>query len=55
MLLEGEKFEPLGSGIEVIVSKRHIFWTDTILLANFAKPKNQTLPVTSAVAVELYH
>ena len=39
MLLEGEKFEPLGSGIEVIVSKRHIFWTDTILLANFAKPK----------------
>ena len=43
MLLEGEKFEPLGSGIEVIVSKRHIFWTDTILLANFAKPKKSDL------------
>ena len=43
MLLDGEKFEPLGSGIEVIVSKRHIFWTDTILLANFAKPKKSDL------------
>lgn len=43
MLLDGEKFEPLGSGIEVIVSKKHIFWTDTVLLANFAKPKKSDL------------
>lgn len=43
MLLDGEKFEPLGNGIEVIVSKRHIFWTDTVLLANFAKPKKSDI------------
>lgn len=39
MLLDGERLEPLGSGIEVIVSKRHVFWTDTVLLANFTQPK----------------
>lgn len=43
MLLDGEKLEPLGNGIEVIVSKRHIFWTDTVLLANFAKPKRSDI------------
>lgn len=43
MLLDGEKLEPLGNGIKVIVSKRHIFWTDTVLLASFAKPKKNDL------------
>lgn len=31
--------EPLGNGIQIIVSKEHKFWTDTVLLANFAMPK----------------
>ena len=37
MLKSGEHFEPLGSGIEIIVSDNFHFSTDTILLANFAK------------------
>lgn len=43
MLLNGEKLEPLGSGVEVIVTKRHLFWTDTILLANFANPRKNDI------------
>ncbi len=43
MLLEGERLEPLGGGIEVIVSKRHIFWTDTVLLADFAQPRKNDI------------
>lgn len=39
MLKTDEHFEPLGGGIEVIVSKIHRFGTDTVLLANFSKPK----------------
>lgn len=39
MLKENEHFEPLGNGIEVIVSQIHRFGTDTVLLANFSKPK----------------
>lgn len=39
MLLVDEKLEPLGNGVNVIVSKEHMFWTDTIILANFADPK----------------
>ncbi|MDP4120706.1 MAG: methyltransferase [Bacillota bacterium] len=39
MMNPNEKLEPLGSGIEVIVSPTHKFNTDTILLANFAAPK----------------
>ncbi|MBQ2604533.1 MAG: methyltransferase [Clostridia bacterium] len=39
MLKSGEHFEPLGSGIEVIVSRENHFSTDTILLADFAAPK----------------
>ena len=39
MLKQGEHFEPLGSGIEVIVSRENHFSTDTILLADFAAPK----------------
>ena len=34
-----EKTEPLGSGIKIIVSDEHKFWTDTVLLADFASPK----------------
>lgn len=39
MLNDNEHFEPLGGGIEVIVSTVHRFGTDTVLLANFSKPK----------------
>lgn len=43
MLKDDEHFEPLGGGFEVIVSKEHGFWTDTILLADFAKPKKNDI------------
>ena len=33
------KFEPLGNGFGLWVSGNHIFGTDAILLANFAKAK----------------
>lgn len=36
----GIKFEPLGKGIGVAVSKEHTFGTDAILLANFCAAKN---------------
>lgn len=39
MLKENEHYEPLGNNIKVIVSDKHHFSTDTILLANFAMPK----------------
>ena len=39
MLLEGEKLEPLGNGVRVIVSKNHAFGTDTVLLAHFSTPR----------------
>lgn len=39
MLKEFEKLEPLGNGVEIIVSDSYHFSTDTILLANFANPK----------------
>lgn len=34
------RIEPLGNGVEVCVSDRHHFTTDTILLADFAQVKN---------------
>ncbi|MDD6251881.1 MAG: methyltransferase [Oscillospiraceae bacterium] len=37
MLRTGERLEPLGNGIEIIVSDKFCFTTDTILLANFAQ------------------
>ncbi|MBQ4128869.1 MAG: methyltransferase [Ruminococcus sp.] len=40
MLKENERFEPLGNGIEIIVSDAHHFSTDTILLADFAGVKS---------------
>ena len=39
MLKDNEELQPLGNGINVIVSDEHHFFTDTILLADFAKPK----------------
>lgn len=39
MLKENENIEPFGGGIKIIVSDEHKFWTDTILLADFAMPK----------------
>ncbi len=39
MLKNNEELQPLGNGINVIVSDEHHFFTDTILLADFAKPK----------------
>ena len=36
MLLKNERFEPLGNGIEIVVSDDFHFTTDTILLAHFA-------------------
>lgn len=39
MLLSGEHLEPLSKGCSVIVSKQHIFNTDTILLAAFSLPR----------------
>ena len=39
LLKPNEHFEPLGNGIQVIVSPTHHFSTDTILLAHFANPK----------------
>ena len=39
MLNDNEHIEPLGRGFAIIVSDIHKFSTDTILLANFAKPK----------------
>lgn len=36
---EAEHLEPLGNGVQVIVSPQHHFGTDTILLAHFAAPR----------------
>ncbi len=37
----GEKIEPLGDGMEIVVSESHTFGTDAILLANFARIKRK--------------
>ncbi len=36
MLREDERIEPLGNGMNIVVSDSHTFGTDAILLANFA-------------------
>lgn len=41
MLLENERTEPFGAGIRIIVSDEHKFWTDTVILADFAQPKKK--------------
>lgn len=38
---QGETIEPLGNGIQVIVSKNHRFYTDSILLASFSEPRRK--------------
>lgn len=45
MLKDGEHFEPLGNGIEIIVSDLFHFSTDTILLADFCKPRKNSKAV----------
>lgn len=37
--MERQRWEPLGKGISVLVSKEHSFNTDTLLLADFAMPR----------------
>ena len=39
MIKNGEHLEPLGNGIRIIVSDLFRFSTDTIILADFAKPR----------------
>ena len=41
MLLDGERWEPISSQYQIIVSKQHCFNTDTILLAHFASPRKK--------------
>ena len=43
MLLDGERWEPISSQYQIIVSKQHCFNTDTILLAHFASPRKRFL------------
>ncbi len=40
-LKTGEKLEPLGKDMSLIVSKAHTFGTDAILLADFSNPKKK--------------
>lgn len=40
-LFDGEKLEPLGKNLSIIVSKEHTFGTDAVLLADFALPKSR--------------
>lgn len=37
----GEKIEPLGNSLRIVVSESHTFGTDAILLANFASVKRK--------------
>lgn len=37
-----ERTEPLGNGVRIFVSENHHFTTDTILLADFSRPKKGT-------------
>lgn len=41
MLKDKEHFEPLGDGVEIIVSKDFHFTTDTILLSHFANHRSK--------------
>lgn len=40
MLYDNERIEPLGNGVQIIVSDTHHFSTDTILLSDFANVKS---------------
>ncbi len=41
MIKDNEKIEPLGNGVEIIVSDSYHFSTDTILLSHFANVKSR--------------
>ncbi len=43
ILLDDEHIEDLGENIKVVVSKRHTFGTDAMLLADFANPKRNDI------------
>lgn len=45
MAVKNEHFEPLGNGIEILVNEFFRFSTDTILLADFSKPKKNSRAV----------
>ena len=52
MLLDGERWEPISSQYQIIVSKQHCFNTDTILLAHFASPEKKiSAPILVQVVV----
>ena len=52
MLLDGERWEPISSQYQIIVSKQHCFNTDTILLAHFASPRKKiSVPILVQVVV----
>lgn len=40
-LLPGEKLEPLGNNMKIVVSPDHTFGTDAVLLASFSSPKRK--------------
>lgn len=42
---KNERFEPLGNGVEILVNELYHFSTDTILLADFSKPKKNSKAV----------
>ena len=43
VLPDDERIEPLGNGMEIVVSDSHTFGTDAILLANFASVKRKDI------------
>ncbi len=45
MAVKNEHFEPLGNGIKILVNELFHFSTDTILLADFSKPKKNSKAV----------
>lgn len=45
MAVKNEHFEPLGNGMKILVNELFHFSTDTILLADFSKPKKNSKAV----------
>ena len=44
-MAKGERVEPLGGGVNILVNDMYHFSTDTILLADFAKPRKGSAAV----------
>ena len=42
-LFEGERLDPLGGGLSVVVSKDHIFGTDAVLLSHFSNIRKKDI------------